>query len=72
MESTATTIEQPTVRFHILDELKNLKNAHGTLFVGVRPGPRIVTDHIVTDMKQYYIIKKPNESVKALEFDDVE
>ena len=43
MESTATTTEQPTVRFLILEELKNLSNAHGTLFVGVRDGPRKVT-----------------------------
>jgi hypothetical protein len=35
--------------------------AHETLHVGVRPGKRIVTENIVRDMKQYFIIKKPKE-----------
>jgi hypothetical protein len=49
MESTAatTTTAEPTVRFCILDHLRGLVNAHGTLSVGVRPGPRTVTDNIV-------------------------
>ena len=71
MESTATTTLQRTVRFHILEEIKGLKNAHGKLYVGLRPGPKIETEHIVSEMKQYFIIKKPNESVQALEIEDV-
>jgi hypothetical protein len=37
-------------------------NARGTLHVGVRPGKRIVTENIVRDMKQFFIIKKPKET----------
>jgi hypothetical protein len=43
----------------ILDKLRNLENSHGTLYMGVRPGERIVTGNIVQDMKQYFIIKRP-------------
>jgi serine/threonine protein kinase len=34
-------------------------NGFETLHVGVRPGKRIVTENIVHDMKQYFIIMKP-------------
>jgi hypothetical protein len=51
MESTAATTGQLSERFQILEELKSLKNAHGKLFVGARPGPRIVTEDTVSDMK---------------------
>jgi hypothetical protein len=62
MESTAqttTTTHELSDRFLILDNLRGLVNAHGTLHVGVRPGNRIDTGLIAQDMKQYYIIKKP-------------
>ena len=37
--------------------------------MGVRPGYRRVTDNLVHDMKQYFIIKKPKEVWKTLEID---
>ena len=72
MESTAARTGHLTERFQILEEIKNLKNSHGKLFVGVRPGTRIATEDTVSDMKQYYIIKRPNESGKSLKIEDVE
>ena len=75
MESTAPTTtpttDEPSVRFLILDKLRGLINAHGTLHVGVRPGERTVTDNIVQDMKQYFIIKKPKEFGNVLDITDV-
>jgi hypothetical protein len=62
MESTATTTttaDELSLSFLILDKLRGLSNAHGTLHVGVKPGERIVTDNIVKDMKQYFMIKMP-------------
>lgn len=76
MESTAppttTTTAEPSVRFLILDKLRGLNNSHGTLYVGVRPGERKVTDNILQDMKQYFIIKKPGEIGNSLKIKDVE
>ncbi len=79
MESTAPTKskteeikDELSVRFYILDKLRGLKNGHGNLFVGVRPGPRTVSENIVKDMKQYFIIKKPNEIKNSLVIIDVE
>jgi hypothetical protein len=70
---TATTIEDElSVRFLILDQLRGLMNSHGTLHVGVRPGERILTEKIVHDMKQYFIIKKPKEKYNSLDKTDVE
>jgi hypothetical protein len=76
MESTApltttTAATEPSVRFLILDKLRGLVNSHGTLHVGVKPGERKVTDNIVQDMKQYFIIKKPKEIGNALDIKDV-
>ena len=51
MESTAPkTTGHLTERFEILEEIKNLKNSHGKLFIGVRPGTRIATEDTVSDM----------------------
>ena len=58
------------MRFNILDKLRGLVNAHGTLHVGVRPGPRTVTENIVQDMKQYFIIKKPKEIGNTIDIID--
>ena len=33
--------------------------------MGVKPGERIVTGNIVQDMKQYFIIKRPNNITDA-------
>ena len=57
----------------ILDKLRNLENSHGTLYVGVRPGERIVTGNIVQDMKQYFIIKRPKniKDIEHLEREDL-
>ena len=37
--------------------------------MGVRPGERTVTDNIVQDMKQYFIIKRPNNITDAQQLD---
>ena len=62
MESTAPEL---SVRFLILDKLRNINNSHATLHVGVKPGERIVTGNIVKDMKQYFIIKRPKNITDA-------
>ena len=59
---TSTLTDELPVRFLILDKLRGHVKGHGTLYVGVRPGKRIVTENIVNDMKQYFIIKKPKET----------
>jgi hypothetical protein len=70
---SATTIAaELSVRFLILDKLRGLMNTHGTLYVCVRPDKRIVTENIVNDMKQYFIIKKPKETEHLLDKTDVE
>ena len=76
MESTAqttSTTHNLSDRFWILDNLRGLVNAHGTLHVGVRPGNTIPRGLIAQDMKQYYIIKKPkvNEITEVLIETDV-
>jgi serine/threonine protein kinase len=35
---TSTIDDELSVRFLILDQLRGLVNAHGILFIGVRPG----------------------------------
>jgi hypothetical protein len=68
---TSTIADEPSVRFLILDILRGIMRSHGTFHLGVRPGKRTVTENIVRDMKQYFIIKTPKEIQNSLDNTEV-
>ena len=75
MSTTAPTSiigNELSVRFLLLDDVKGLYNTRRYKNFCVRPGERKITENIVRDMKQYFIIKRPKWKENILEKTEVE
>ena len=55
--------------FELVQQMPDILNSHGTIFIARRPGPRIVTTDFIEEMSQFYVFKEPNnnEDVEQLE-----